>query len=187
VDRPCRIILIGMMGSGKSTVGELLARRTGWPHHDNDELLRTLFDATPREILGTGGEATLLAAEVDALRAGLAATTPSIVSAAGGTIVDPSAREALAASGLVVWLRVNAATIHERAAVGDHRPWPDPDRLAWIRDALAKREPLYQEAADLTLVADHAQPAALADQILAHLDRTGMCQDSLRTGEPGPS
>jgi shikimate kinase len=175
------VVLIGMMGSGKSTVGQLLSRRTGWPHHDNDQLLQTLFDATPREILAAGDEASLLAAEADALRAGLAAPTPSILSAAGGTIVDAAARKALAASGLVVWLRVGAAMIHERAGVGEHRPWPNPDRLAWIRDTLARREGLYASVAQLTLDADHAVPAELADQILAKLQQSGLCQDSLMT------
>jgi shikimate kinase len=176
----CRIVLIGMMGSGKGTLGELLSRRTGWPHHDNDELLRTLFNATPRQILASGDEASLLAAEVNALRAGLAAATPSIVSAAGGTIEDAGAREALTASGLVVWLRVEAATIHQRAGVGDHRPWPGPDRLIWIRDALTRREPLYESVAQLILDADQASPTELADQILANLEQTGMCRDSPR-------
>jgi shikimate kinase len=170
-----------MMGSGKSTVGELLSRRTGWPHHDNDQLLQTLFGATPREILAAGDAASLLAAEVDALRAGLTPPPPSIVSAAGGTIVDAAAREALADSGLVVWLRVDAATIHERAAVGEHRPWPNPDRMGWIRDALARREPLYTSVARLTLDTDRALPSQLADQILAHLERSGLCRDFLRT------
>jgi shikimate kinase len=187
VSLPCRIVLIGMMGSGKSTIGELLSQRTGWPHYDNDRLLHTLFDATPRQILAGGDEASLLAAEVDALRAGLAAATPSIVSAAGGTIVDHTARAALADSGLVVWLRVDEATIHERAGVADHRPWPEPDRLGWIRRALAKREPLYAAVAQLTLDVDHALAAELADQILANLQQTAMCRDSLRTLELGPS
>jgi shikimate kinase len=171
------VVLIGMMGSGKSTVGELLSRRTGWPHHDNDQLLQTLFDATPREILAAGDAASLLAAEVDALRAGLAAATPSIVSVAGGTIADAAAREALADSGLVVWLRVDAATIHERAGVGDHRPWPNPDRLDWIRDALVQREALYASVAQLTLDADQVPAGELADQILDNLEKSGLCRE----------
>jgi shikimate kinase len=184
---PCRIVLIGMMGSGKSTVGKLLSRHTGWPHYDNDLLLRNLFHATPRQILASGDETSLLAAEVEALRAGLAAAAPSIVSAAGGTIVDPAARAALVASGMVVWLRVDATTIHERAGVGNHRPWPERDRLGWITGALAKREPLYASVAQLTLDANHALPAELADQIQANLKQTGMCQDAFRMLEIEPS
>jgi shikimate kinase len=187
LERRCRIVLIGMMGSGKSTVGELLSRRTGWPHHDNDQLLRRLFDANPREILTSRNEEAVLAAEVEALRAGLAKATPSIVSAAGGTIVDQAARKALAANGLVVWLRVDAATIHERAGGGDHRPWPDPDRLGWIRSALTTRQALYESVAQLILDADHAAPSALADQILAHIRQRGICGDALRTLAPEPS
>ena len=51
-----RVVLVGMMGSGKSTVGAILAERLGWPFHDNDAMLRQLFDATPRELLEAGGK-----------------------------------------------------------------------------------------------------------------------------------
>ena len=164
-----RVVLVGMMGSGKSTVGAILAERLGWPFHDNDAMLRTLFGANPRELLEAGGEAAMHSAEVTALLAALARPTPAVVAAAGGTIVDAAARSEMAAAGLVVWLRVTAETVEERSAGGDHRPWPDGDRTGWIERAVREREGLYAEVADVILDADQALPEAVADQIVTEL------------------
>ena len=121
--RPCRVVLIGMMGSGKTSVGRLLSRRTGWPYADNDELLTQLVGKTPRELLAEDGEEMLRESESAALRLGLQSPEPSIVGAAGGTILDPGNRRALKAAGLVVWLRASTAVIEQRATGGAHRAW----------------------------------------------------------------
>lgn len=169
--RADRIVLVGMMGCGKTTVGGILAKRLGWPFHDNDALLRQMFAATPRLLLEAGGEAAMHAAELTALSAALAMPTPSVVAAAGGTILDPAARSDVAHSGLVVWLRIRATTVQARSARGDHRPWPDDDRAAWIGRAVDERHGLYADVADLTLDADDASPAAVAERILRELDK----------------
>jgi shikimate kinase len=164
--QPDRIVLVGMMGSGKSSVGRLLAERTGWPFLDNDAMLQQLYNATPRELLEADGEAAMHSAEVTALAAALAASPPLIVAAAGGTILDPAARAEMAAQGYVVWLQTSPATAERRSAGEAHRPWPDPDRAAWIARAMVEREPLYAEVADLVLDADRTKPESLADGIL---------------------
>jgi shikimate kinase len=166
-----RVVLVGMMGSGKSTVGAILAERLGWPFHDNDTMLRQLFDATPRELLEAGGEAAMHSAEVTALSAALAMVPPAVVAAAGGTILDPEARSEIATAGLAVWLRIAPETVEERSASGDHRPWPDADRVGWIARAMGERHGLYEEVADLILDADLESPEALADRILEEVER----------------
>jgi shikimate kinase len=175
----CRVVLIGMMGSGKSTVGRLLAQRTGWAFLDNDELMQRLFGATPRQVLAAGDESSLLAAEVRALEAGLAEPPPAIVAAAGGTIVDASARTMLAGAGVVVWVQVTEKTVMERSEGGEHRPWPEADRRAWIRRAIGEREALYRSVADLVLPADDASPASVADEIHAFAAQDAACRDLL--------
>jgi len=160
-----------MMGCGKTTVGRILAQRLGWPLLDNDAVLRRLFNATPRELLVAGGEEAMHAAEVSALTAALAEPPPAIVAAAGGTILDPAARTAMSHAGYVVWLRTTSATVERRSAGEAHRPWPDPDRAAWIAQATQERAALYAEVADLVLDGDTATPTALADSIIEQLER----------------
>lgn len=168
----CRVLLIGMMGSGKTTVGRLLARRLGWPYHDNDALLRQDEGMTARRILAAGGDADLLAAEVGALRRALEAPLPCVVGVAGRVILDAGARRAIEA-GIGVWLRVRPETIRDRAAGASHRPWPAGDPMDWIRTTLAVRQPLYASVADLTLDADTTSPTELVEAIAVHLADRG--------------
>ena len=149
--RPCRILLVGMMGSGKSTIGRLLSAGTGWPYVDNDDLVRRQTGVTAREILAREGEARMRAAEAEALRLGLEVPPPAIIGVAAGAILDSGARERLGSSGIVVWLRADPSVLAERADDAAHRPWLDGDAEAWMREASAERDPLYRAIADLTV------------------------------------
>src|SRR5215212_5614311 len=102
--RADRLILVGMMGSGKTTVGRLLAARTGWRYLDNDELLSEATRRSAREI-ARFGEPELRAAESAALLRGLNAQPPVIVGSAAGAVLDTRNRAAIADAGTVVWLR----------------------------------------------------------------------------------
>jgi shikimate kinase len=158
----CRVILVGMMGSGKSTIGRLLSEATGWPYVDNDELVRRSHGATPRELLAERGEAVMRAAESSALARGLEVPEPAIIGVAAGTILDPSNRELLKSGGIVVWLRTGADALASRAMEAEHRPWIDAGGGSWIRDAAAEREPLYASVADITIDTTAGAPEAAA-------------------------
>jgi shikimate kinase len=140
-----------MMGSGKSTVGRFLAKATGWHYVDNDELVLGAHGATPRQLLAEHGEAAMRRAESEALAAGIALPPPAIVGVAAGVILDAADREALRSGGIVVWLRAPAEELAERAAGAEHRPWLDTDPRAWMRAAVAERDPLYASVADHTI------------------------------------
>ena len=168
---PGRVVIVGMMGSGKSSVGRALAERTGWPFLDNDALLERATGRTAREIAEADGVAGLREAEADALRAGLGMTPPVIVASAAGTILDPVLRAELAAAGTVVWLRAPVATLVERARSESHRPWLDGDAPAWMESALAEREPLYASIADVAIDTGGADPGQVAERVLTALGR----------------
>jgi shikimate kinase len=170
----CRVVLVGMMGSGKTSVGHILARRTGWPYHDNDALLERVFGGTPRELLAEIGAQQMHADEAEALRLGLRAPAPCFIGAAAATVSDPASRARLR-EAIVVWLRARPETLARRAAGAPHRPFLAADALAWMTATAAERDPLYRTVADVTVDVDEGLPAHIADEILARLAEFPAC------------
>ena len=180
--RPCRLILIGMMGTGKTSVGRLLAKRTGWAYADNDELVLELAGKTPRELLADDGETALRDSESTAMRLGLGVPEPAIVSVAGGAILDPQNRRDLHEAGLVVWFKAGPSTVEQRAT-GSRRAWIDTGGPTWIREAVRTRDPLYASVADLTIDVDRRSSKQVARDVLAWLRQVDSCQSFLPARE----
>ena len=166
---PARVLLVGMMGSGKSSVGRALAERTGWPFVDNDELVERATGRTARELVADGGEPALRAAESAALREGVRIEEPVIVATAAGTILDPKDRLLMDDAGLAVWLRAPMPVLVERSLGAEHRPWLETDPAGWIQSALAQREPLYASIADLEIDTSRVPPAEAAELVVERL------------------
>src|SRR5687768_12906808 len=116
-----RIVLIGMMGSGKTTVGRLLAERIGWRYVDNDDVVRELSGREPAAIAADDGEDALHAFEAKALLAALADGSRIVVGAAAWVVLDEVSREALARERGVVYLRARPETLRERIGSGRGR------------------------------------------------------------------
>ena len=175
----CRVVLIGMMGSGKSTIGRLLSSRTGWPYHDNDELVQREHGLTARELLAAEGEAGMRGAEARALRLGLALDEPCIVGAPAGTIAAAENRALLEGTPIVVWLRAAPETLAARVEGAEHRPWLEGNAEEWMRTTLAERGSLYASVADYSVDTDERSPEATAEEILAWLRTVSACGDWL--------
>lgn len=175
-----------MMGSGKSTVGRLLADATGWPYVDNDELVLEGYGATPRRLLAERGEAAMRRAESEALAASVELVPPVIVGVAAGVILDAGDREVLRNGGVVAWLRADAEHLAERAAGADHRPWLDTDPMAWMVAAVAERDPLYASVADRVVDTGAASRAETVSLLLEWLLAETACgsEPRIRPGEP---
>jgi shikimate kinase len=164
-----------MMGSGKTTIGRLLAEATTWPQHDNDLLLQQLGGMTARELLDARGERELRAAENEALAFGLTCEPPCIMEAAAGTILSADSRARLA-QALVVWLRAAPETLLRRSGSALHRPWLDRG-VEWMRQAVEERDPLYESVADLIIKVETTGPADAVRVIVEWLGNTSPCAE----------
>lgn len=155
-----------MMGTGKSTVGRILAARLGRRLVDSDEQIERLTGLTVREIFEREGELAFRRFEAEALADALDDPEPAVVAAAGGVVVDPGNRALLAAAGTVVWLRAKPETLIDRVDSGDHRPLLHDDPLAVLRRLGDERADLYEEIADVVIDVDHVPPETVADRVM---------------------
>ena len=172
-----RVLVVGMMASGKSTIGRALSDRLGWPYYDNDELLLRATGADTRTFLDRHGEAALRRAESAALTVALTEGAPLIAGVAGGVVDDPLDRQRLRAGGFVVWLRATIDTLVRRAS-GTDRPWLGDDPRAALTALYAGRAHLYQSVASLVVDVDELPPGVVADQVVMTLQsRQGALRD----------
>ena len=166
--RPATVVLLGMMGSGKTTVGRALAARTGWRYLDNDDLVWTVAGRAPEKIDATDGEDALHAAEAEALRYALRVPPPLIVGAAAWVATDPDSVALLRAAPMVVYLRAQPDTLRARVGAG-HGRRDDATDLAWLQARHVERDKIYRQLASLTIDTDDAEIEAIVGDILEAL------------------
>ena len=157
-----------MMGSGKTTIGRMVAGRTGWPYADNDELVRGISGREPAEIRAADGEDALHVLESRALVDGLGLPPPAIIGAAAGVVLDDAAVLAIHALSRVVWLRARPETLRARIGAGVGRREEATDAL-WLARQAESRERLYADLADLVIDVDQLPPANIVDRIIGWL------------------
>ena len=165
--------LAGFRGSGKSSVGRLLAEQLGRTWIDGDDQIEAAAGCSIREIFAQQGETGFRDLEQQAIAA-LAALPAAVVSLGGGAILRGENREQIRRSGVCVWLRVDVDTVIDRltadATTAERRPALTalPQREE-IEKLLADRGPLYEQVADLQLDTSGRTVAEIAEQILQQL------------------
>jgi shikimate kinase len=162
-----QVVLVGMMGAGKTTVGRELAARLGWRFLDSDAMVEASTGSTVAELFADRGEEAFRAEESRVLAEALSGGSRTVVSAAGGTVLDPANRELLAQTEAVVWLRADPATLAARVGTGSGRPLLDGDPAAALVALDAARRPFYGEVADVIIDVDDLEPSRVVDRILA--------------------
>jgi shikimate kinase len=157
---PRSVVLVGMMGSGKSSIGKRLAQRLELPFVDADTEIEVAAAMTIPEIFAKRGEAEFRSGEKRVIER-LLARGPQVLATGGGAFMNADTRARIAACGISVWLRADPDVLMRRIRKRPNRPLlqtADPERT--LRELLAAREPVYA-LADLT-VDSHDEPHELA-------------------------
>ena len=165
-----RILLIGMMGSGKTTVGRIVAERLGWDFVDSDAEVVSSTGMTVAELFETRGEAGFRKEESRVLRESLAGTTPMVLSVAGGAVLDPANQELLRSRGTVVWMRAESDTLIRRIGAGSGRPLLQGDPVVKIQAYDRVRRPIYDGLAHFAVDVDDVDPATVAGRVVAYVE-----------------
>ena len=140
------IVLVGLPGVGKSTVGRRLARRLGLPFVDSDEEIERAAVHTIPEIFDRFGEASFRDGERRVLRR-LIEGEPKVIATGGGAFMDAETRALILERCLAIWLEADLATLAARVARRGHRPLlAGRDPLAFLHDLAAARGPVYAQA-----------------------------------------
>jgi shikimate kinase len=164
------ISLVGFMGTGKTTVGKILARRLGYRFIDSDDEIEKEQGIAISHIFSEMGEPYFRALEKDMLRR-LSAETGLIISTGGGAVIDPENVETLKRHGHLVCLTASPDVILERVEKHTHRPLLQvPDPRAKIKELLELRGPFYARA-DITIDTSGLTAGEVAKMII---EKTGV-------------
>ncbi|GIT91891.1 shikimate kinase [Jannaschia pagri] len=156
------VVLVGMMGCGKTAVGTALAERLGVPFRDTDEALVAAARMSIAEIFERDGEAFFRARETEVLQR-LLTLEPGVLSTGGGAFLRPENRAAIAEAGVSVWLRADEPLLWSRVKHKTTRPLLQTDNpRRTLGELLAAREPAYGQA---TLVVDANPDYAIDDMV----------------------
>ncbi|MGH9298026.1 MAG: shikimate kinase [Acidimicrobiales bacterium] len=176
------VMLIGMMGSGKSTTGSSLSRLMRRPFHDSDAEILLRTGLTVPEIFERHGEAAFRAEERVVLASALTSRPPSVIAVAGGAVFNPDSRRRIRQAGVVVWLRARPVTLVRRVGSGHGRPLLEHDPAGTLAQLDSFRRPVYSSIADVVVDVDHKSRLAVVEAVLRGA-RSWLEERSLMLGE----
>jgi shikimate kinase len=167
------LVLIGLMGAGKSTIGELCAQRLDRPFVDTDRVIEVTTGRSVAEIFTSGGEATFRSLEHDAVADACASPQPLVISCGGGAVLDPENREQMRATGVVVWLRASPSNLAARVQhnLPDRPLLPSTGAEQELERLAELRTPAYEGAAHIIVDTDGRTVADTVDVVLAEVER----------------
>jgi shikimate kinase len=164
------IVLIGFMGSGKSSAGRILARKTGWARFDTDEIVAARFGRPIAEIFEEFGEEKFRDAESETLE-GLSADGTSVVVTGGGIILRPGNVEFLRRLGTVAYLEADEETLFRRISRRGTRPLLQTENpRATLAELLHIRLPLYRQAADFHIDTSRLTHEEVAEAVIKNME-----------------
>jgi shikimate kinase len=178
---PCRtIVLVGLMGAGKTKIGRRLSTRLNLPFFDSDIEIEEAAGETIEEIFRNRGEAAFRDGERRVI-ARLLCQPIHVLATGGGAFMDPATRAIIRATGVSVWLRADLDVLLARVARRTNRPLlSGRDQRAVMSDLMERRHPIYAEA-DLTIDTSEGPPEATVARVIAAL---ADCPRTLMPPEP---
>jgi shikimate kinase len=158
------IVLVGMMGAGKSSVGRRLATRLGIPFIDADSEIESAASMTIPEIFAKHGEPYFRAGEARVI-ARLLDNGPQVLATGGGAVMDQRTRDLIHIKGISVWLKADLDVLTKRTKRRNDRPLADK-----MKDLLPLREPVYA-LSDITVLSRDDPHDTIVDEIIAALPK----------------
>jgi shikimate kinase len=164
------LVLVGLMGCGKSSIGKRLAARLSLPFIDADEEIERVAQKSISEIFEDHGEAFFRDREAKVI-ARLLGSGPQVLATGGGAFMTPETRQKIREAGLSIWLRAELPVLMRRVGKRDTRPLlkaGDPEQV--MKDLMAARYPVYAEA-DLIVESRDIPHDGIVSEIIAALAR----------------
>ena len=162
------VVLVGLMGAGKTKIGRRLAVRLNLPFFDSDTEIETAAGETIEEIFRNRGEAVFRDGERRVI-ARLLAQPAHVLATGGGAFMDPATRAVIARCGISVWLRADLDVLLARVSRRTNRPLlRERDPRAVLADLIERRHPVYAEA-DLTIDSGDGPPEVTVTRTIAAL------------------
>jgi shikimate kinase len=168
------LVLVGLMGVGKTAVGEECAKRLSRPLVDTDELVVAAVGRPISEIFASEGERAFRSYEQQAVSDACASPEPLVIACGGGAVLDATNRRRLRAGGCVMWLEASPALLASRVEEqGTERPLlaEGPDKVAALERLAVARAAAYEAAAHVRIPTEQRSIAEVADAVLEELAR----------------
>jgi shikimate kinase len=160
------LVLVGLMGAGKTTVGERCGAVLDRPFVDTDQLVEATAHLTVAEIFEQLGEAHFRALERQAVADVVASPAPLVVACGGGAVVDPASRAVLRDAGVVVWLQAPPAVLQARVGTGGTRPLLREGAAPALERLAAQRAAMYDDVAHVIVDTTDRSVDEVADAVL---------------------
>lgn len=168
---PLNIVLVGFMGSGKTTIGRLIAQRLGFQFVDSDAVIVERAGMQVAEIFSKHGEAWFRDSESSTLES-LHVLQRSVISTGGGAVLREHNRPLLRQLGFVVWLTASEDVIFERISRNKKRPLlQTPNPRQTVHDLLEQRRDIYAEVAQFTVETTHLSHEKAAETVISEARR----------------
>jgi shikimate kinase len=168
------LVLVGLPGSGKSTVGRSLGRRLGRPFHDSDHVIEQRIGCSIREFFAREGEERFRDEEQQAL-ADIAAGPPCVLATGGGAVLREANRQILRQAGHVIYLRCTPEELWRRLHRDSKRPLLQvSDPQGKLRQLFAERDPLYRDIAEFIIDTGRPSVPAVVNMVVTQLELAGL-------------